>query len=107
MTARDEQGVEKDVPASHPFVTYTRTVEQTKSVATVTVENIGTIAARIGGTVDYSGDEPVLLDPHHPRGPWRVKVGWQVSMMNGGLMNQSGFNRDGDWARVTPPGATS
>lgn len=94
---------EKDAPPA-PFVTYTRWVQVTRDIAEVTEQNIGQIAAVIGGQVDYSEGEPVLIVPGEPQ-PWRVKVGWTVSLNGGRLMNQNGFNRDGDWS-PTPPAPT-
>lgn len=87
-----------DVPP--PFVTYTRQVQQTKRVAEVTAENVAQIAALIGGQVDYSSGEPILVIPGRGNGPWRVKVGSTLGLMPGNppaLQNENGFNRDGDW----------
>ncbi|HET6868933.1 MAG TPA: hypothetical protein VFH80_23680 [Solirubrobacteraceae bacterium] len=84
-----------------PFVTYERTVRQTKEVAEVTPENIGQIAALIGGSVDYAGGEPVLVVPHvGGSAPWRVEVGCMVSLLGNRLLNENGFNRNGDWSRA-------
>ena len=95
---------EKNTPPV-PFMRYERTVRETRDVAEVTAENIGQIAALVGGQVDYSTGEPVLIVPGAPN-PWRVKVGWHVSLNGDRLMNQNGFNRDGDW-RLAPGGNQS
>ena len=71
-----------------PFKTYEVTKVERLTVATITEENIGQIAKTIGGTVDYSGEQPVL---HDPDGKMRWKVGMDVSPFNGRLMNCSGF----------------
>lgn len=88
-----------------PFVTYTRTVEETKVVAEVTEENIGQIAAHIKASVDYTGDEPVLcIDRDDGRRPWRIPVGMRISLLGGvgpGVVNANGFNRDGDWTAAS------
>lgn len=78
------------------FKTYKRTRVDTLSVATVTSENIGVIAAMIGGSVDYSGDEPVLIDPSKGR-TFRIKIGWQISLIGDRIVNQNGFNTSGEW----------
>lgn len=90
---------EKDAPRP-PFVRYERTRVETRYVAEVTEQNIGQIAALIGTQIDYSKGEPELIVPSK-NSPWRVKIGWHVSLLGTSLQNQNGFNRDGDW-RVTP-----
>lgn len=80
------------------FKTFKRVKTERVDVATITEDNIHLIAKDIGGTVDYSGGEPVLLDANKPDFKWRL--GWQVSLFAGGLKNQNGFNRDGDWTEV-------
>lgn len=80
------------------FKTFKRVKTEWVDVATITEDNIHLIAKEIGGTVDYSGEEPVLLDAKN--NDFRWKLGWQVCLFNGGLMNKNGFNRDGDWTEV-------
>lgn len=97
------------VPPPAPFMTYERTVRQTITVAKVTAETVGQIAAHVGGSVDYSKGDPVLVVPPNnlDGSPWRVKVGWEVSLSGTRLMNANGFNRDGDWLPVcTTPSPT-
>lgn len=88
-----------------PFVTYTRTVEETKVVAEVTEENIGQIAAYIKACVDYTGEEPALvIHRADQRGPWRIPVGMRISLIGGAsrsVMNANGFNHDGDWTATS------
>ena len=86
--------------ADSPFVTYERWVHETKRVATVTPENIGAIAAMVRAQVDYSGGRPVLVVDLEPANSRRIKVGTQVSLLGDQLMNQNGFNRDGDWTEI-------
>jgi len=84
-----------------PFVTYERTVRQTKKIALVTAENIGQIAQLVKGKVDYSSGDPELILPGDR--PWRVRVGWHVELMAGDpprISNANGFNGDGDWREV-------
>lgn len=80
------------------FKTFQRVKTEQISVATITEDNIHLIAKEIGGTVDYSGDEPVLFDANNKEFKW--KLGWQVSPFGVGLMNQNGFNRHGEWTEV-------
>lgn len=74
-----------------PFKTYEVTKVETKTVATITEQNIGHIATLIKGTVDYSGDKPVLIEPDRSNGMvWRV--GMEVGLLGPRkLINMSGF----------------
>lgn len=83
---------------SELFKTYERVKVERVEVVTITKENIHLIAKEIGGTVDYSGDEPCIFTKGKPDFRW--KMGWQVSILGGGLKNMNGFNRDGDWREV-------
>jgi len=77
------------------FKTYKRHETHVLEVATITEENISQIAALVKGSVDYSGDAPVLID-NDRKMTW--KIGWQVSYQEGvGLINQNGFNSSGHW----------
>lgn len=77
------------------FKTFKRVKTEWVDVATITEDNIHLIAQELGWAVDYSGGAPVLFDANKPDMEW--KTGWQVSLFNGGLKNQNGFNRNGDW----------
>lgn len=91
---------ETEIPA--PFESYERMVRQTRHVAQVTEQNVGQIAALIGGQVDYSGDTPVLVVPSEHK-PWRVKVGWTLSWIGSGrVANANGFNYDETWLPTAP-----
>lgn len=78
-----------------PFKTYEVTTVKTVTVAVITKENIGQIAALIKGKVDYSGDAPTLIEPDRNGGKvWRL--GMTIEMFGSSLVNQSGVltNRD-------------
>lgn len=88
------------------FATYERTVLEVARVATVTAENVGQLAALVGGSVDYSEGEPVLVvKTKSSSSPWRIPLGFQVKHLEGvGLVNMNGFNQDGSWKRARPTG---
>ena len=78
-----------------PFKTYEVTTIRTVTVATITEENIGQIAALIKGKVDYSGEAPTLIETDRSYGMvWRL--GMTVGLAGSTLVNQSGVltNRD-------------
>lgn len=83
---------------SETFKAYERVKTERVEVATITEENIHLIAKEIGGSVDYSGDEPCIFADG--KSDFRWKVGWQVQVFAGTLRNMNGFNRDGDWKEV-------
>lgn len=83
---------------SETFKTYERVKTERVEVATITEENIHLIAKAVGGTVDYSGDEPCIFTKDKPDFRW--KMGWEVRSSGSGLVNMNGFNRDGDWREV-------
>lgn len=85
----------------YPFKTYERIKIETKKVAEVTEENIVDIARLSKGQIDYSGDLPELIITQNSGHTWRVKVGWHVSLSGNLLVNQNGFNIDGDWQEVS------
>lgn len=81
--------------ADSPFKTYEVTTVRTVTVATITEENIGQIAALIKGKVDYSGEAPTLIESDRSNGMvWRL--GMTVGMLGSNLVNNSGVltNRD-------------
>lgn len=80
---------------SEIFKTYERVKVERVKVATITDENVHLIAKEIGGTVDYSGDEPFIVTEN-----FRWTLGWEVRSSGDGLVNMNGFNRDGDWKEV-------
>lgn len=80
---------------SEVFKTYERVKTERVEVATITEDNIHLIAMAVGGTVDYSGDEPCIFTKG--KNDFRWKLGWDVSIFGDGLRNMNGFNRDGDW----------
>lgn len=78
-----------------PFKTYEVTTVKTVTVAVITKENIGQIAALIKGKIDYSDDTPTLVESIRNGGKvWRL--GMTVGMFGSSLVNQSGVltNRD-------------
>lgn len=82
-----------------PFKTYEVTTVRTVTVATITEENIGQIAALIKGKVDYSGDSPTLIDPNRSIGMiWRL--GMTVRLLGSSLVNESGVLTDRDVTNV-------
>ena len=83
---------------SEIFKTYERVKVERVEVATITEENIHLIAKEIGGSVDYSGDEPFIVAEGKKDFKW--KMGWEVRSSGNGLVNMNGFNRDGDWKEV-------
>lgn len=89
------------------FRTYTRTVVETREVVEVTIENIGRIAARFAGQVDYAEDLPILILPSYDPAikPWRIRIGQMLSYYKSGdeLIPSyvNGFNHDGDWTEVS------
>ncbi|UQN29466.1 hypothetical protein [Brachybacterium kimchii] len=71
-----------------PFKTYEVTTVRTVTVATITKENIGQIAALIKGKVDYSDEGPTLIEPGRGGMIWRL--GMTVGLLGKSLTNQSG-----------------
>lgn len=83
---------EKDLTGEDsPFTEYERFVRQSRFIAKVTRHNIGAIAEFIGGGVDYSGEEPVLIDTQGHGASWRVSVGWTVAYDGKQLSNENGM----------------
>jgi hypothetical protein len=76
------------------FTRYSRTITETRDIVTVDEGNIGLLAAMIGGAVDYTRGNPELVDASRN---WRIQIGWQLSLQNGQLVNQNGFNNDNTW----------
>lgn len=83
---------------SEVFKAYERVKTERVEVATITEDNIHLIAKAVGGTVDYSGDEPCIFTKG--KSDFRWKLGWDVRIFGDGLMNMNGFNLDGDWREV-------
>lgn len=82
-----------------PFRTYEVTTVRTVTVATITEENIGQIAALIKGKIDYSGKSPTLIEPDRSNGMiWRL--GMTVGLLGSNLVNQSGILTDRDVTNV-------
>ena len=82
-----------------PFKTYEVTTVRTVTVATITEENIGQIAALVKGKVDYSGETPTLIEPDR-RGGMVWKLGMTVGMLGSNLVNKSGVLTDLDVTNV-------
>ena len=83
---------------SELFKAYERVKTERVEVATITEENIHLIAKEIGGSVDYSGDVPFIVESNESNIRW--KMGWQVRKLGDKLVNMNGFDRDGDWKEV-------
>lgn len=75
---------------------------ETRDVATITEENIGHLARLFRWTVDYTGEDPVLVKPDdgHGYGGRRFKVGDHVDNQ-GNPSSVLGWSQAGTWQEVT------
>jgi hypothetical protein len=98
--------IEEDSVDTPNFIrTYERTVVQRKQIVDLTVDNIAQVAQLLKATVDYTGEEPVLIIRDNSKSPWKVPPGFSLEIFgldSGDLrvMNANGFNFKGDWSEV-------